>query len=324
MTQIAENDIHKVQIKAGVDGRIIAHKFEKILSDEINKKYIVVDITPNKIEKHIYQGNPADILIKYIANYNNDNIKNVKSFWLGALATSNEGDTIYDCDNNILKGSKSDILLEINNKKKVGISVKSCNKKNPTNEQIFFTTAKAFCKLLRDNNINVSENAEKGLKMFCGDTGFRPIDMIDCSSRLSDPERWFWEELPNEALNEWENIFNTEQFKISKLLLSKAYKDDPFPPEFVLHKYKKHSNINECSVAVFGLDELCDLSCKYKSFFTTDYVVRKGRFKNDPSIHKAPKFGFIQMQRGGQKQHPTQLQFNIKSGYAIIIDSLFD
>lgn len=31
--------------------------------------------------------------------------------------------------------------------------------------------------------------------------------------------------------------------------------------------------------------------------------------------HKAPKFGVVQMQRGGQKQHPTQLQFNLKAGY---------
>ena len=90
----------------------------------------------------------------------------------------------------------------------------------------------------------------------------------------------------------------------------------------MLHKYKKHDNINECSVAIFGLEELCNISCKYAKFFTTDYVIRKGRFKNDPAVHKAPKFGFIQMQRGGQRQHPTQLQFNIKSGYAILIDSL--
>tara|TARA_R100000808_G_scaffold23266_1_gene51440 strand:- start:49 stop:249 length:201 start_codon:yes stop_codon:yes gene_type:complete len=32
-------------------------------------------------------------------------------------------------------------------------------------------------------------------------------------------------------------------------------------------------------------------------------------------FHEAPRFGIIQMQRGGQKQHPTQLQFNLEAGY---------
>lgn len=322
MAQIAENEIHQKQIEAGTSGRIKAHKFEKILSDEINKNFSIVDITPTKIEKHTFEGNPAELLLKYISNFYQEEIKEVESFWLGALATANEGDKVFDENNNLLKESKSDILLKINNSDNVGVSVKSCNKKNPTNEQVFFTTAKAFCKLLRENDIPVSESAENALRMFCGDSGYRPIDMIDCSNRISDPERWFWEELPKKDLNEWELIFNKYEFEITKILLQKAYKNDPFPPKFVLHKYKKHDNINECSVAIFGLEELCNISCKYAKFFTTDYVVRKGRFKNDPAVHKAPKFGFIQMQRGGQRQHPTQLQFNIKSGYAILIDSL--
>ena len=31
--------------------------------------------------------------------------------------------------------------------------------------------------------------------------------------------------------------------------------------------------------------------------------------------HLAPRFGIVQMQRGGQKQHPDQLQFNLEAGY---------
>ena len=270
MAQIAENEIHQKQIEAGASGRIKAHKFEKILSDEINKNFSIVDITPTKIEKHTFEGNPAELLLKYISNFYQEEIKEVESFWLGALATANEGDKVFDENNNLLKESKSDILLKINNTDNVGVSVKSCNKKNPTNEQVFFTTAKAFCKLLRENDIPVSESAENALRMFCGDSGYRPIDMIDCSNRISDPERWFWEELPKKDLNEWELIFNKYEFEITKILLQKAYKNDPFPPKFVLHKYKKHDNINECSVAIFGLEELCNISCKYAKFFTTD------------------------------------------------------
>ncbi len=32
-------------------------------------------------------------------------------------------------------------------------------------------------------------------------------------------------------------------------------------------------------------------------------------------VHQAPRFGVIQMQRGGQKQHPEQLQFNLEASY---------
>ena len=51
--------------------------------------------------------------------------------------------------------------------------------------------------------------------------------------------------------------------------------------------------------------------------------MKKGRYKEPEGIlHQAPKFGVIQMQRGGQKQHPTQLQFNLKSGYFYELDKL--
>lgn len=46
------------------------------------------------------------------------------------------------------------------------------------------------------------------------------------------------------------------------------------------------------------------------------YAVRKGTYKDPLGVqHEAPRFGIVQMQRGGQKQHPTQLQFNLKAGY---------
>ena len=46
------------------------------------------------------------------------------------------------------------------------------------------------------------------------------------------------------------------------------------------------------------------------------YSVRKGQYRDpEGAEHEAPRFGIVQMQRGGQKQHPTQLQFNLKAGY---------
>lgn len=320
MAQIAKNNKHLKQINAGINGRLIAHKFEKILVDKINSldEYNFNNIS---VDGHNYQGNPAQYLLKYIIKFENlQDVKNIRAYWLGGLATGNSGDTIYDENNNPVTKSKSDIIIDFylkNSVKRIGVSVKSCNKKSPTNEQMYFTTARAFCDLLRNNNIKISYEAENALRMFCGDIGFRPIDnkTIDLSHRKSDPERWFWEELPKESIEEWNNIFNNNQFQISKILFQKAYKDDPYIPTFLIHQKTAYEKIDDCPIAIFTIDEICNISCKYSSFSTTEYKIRKGRFKNDPFLHQAPKFGFIQMQRGGQKQHPTQLQFNLKAGY---------
>ena len=68
-------------------------------------------------------------------------------------------------------------------------------------------------------------------------------------------------------------------------------------------------------IAVFSMEEIVAISKAYSGFELSPYVIRKGTYKNDNKIHYAPRFGFIQFQRGGQRQHPTQLQFNLKAGY---------
>ena len=62
--------------------------------------------------------------------------------------------------------------------------------------------------------------------------------------------------------------------------------------------------------------ELIRLSRKHASFNVRRYRVSKGSFPDPPSVeHEAPRFGIVQMQRGGQRQHPHQLQFNLQSAY---------
>jgi hypothetical protein len=63
------------------------------------------------------------------------------------------------------------------------------------------------------------------------------------------------------------------------------------------------------------MSEIVFLSREHAKYIQVPYTIRKGTYKNDPATHYAPRFGFIQFQRGGQKQHPTQLQFNLKAGY---------
>lgn len=105
------------------------------------------------------------------------------------------------------------------------------------------------------------------------------------------------------------------QDKITLLLFQKAYKEDPYAPDFLLHQTVKYTDFNSCETAIFTMNEIIELSRQYSGFMLTEYKIRKGTYKNDNTPHLAPRFGFIQFQRGGQKQHPTQLQFNLKAGY---------
>lgn len=103
---------------------------------------------------------------------------------------------------------------------------------------------------------------------------------------------------------------------MSRLLFQKAYLNDPFVPEFLLHKTKQAMNWGSTEVAIYSIEELIALSREYQGYTTRPYSVKKGSYKDPPGIfHKAPRFGIIQMQRGGQSQHPEQLQFNLEAGY---------
>lgn len=320
MTLLPVDKKHKKQIEAGVTGRKKGHKFEYTLSLALNhleSKYFY----PTANQKHLFQGNPAELLLQYIANDKKICIQDVHAFWLGGLATSGAGDLQRDESGRLLTKCKSDVLIKITSNhsiQTIGISVKTCNKKNPTNDQMYFTTAKAFCQLLRTHQIPVSSEAERGLSMFCGDAGFRPLDHMNDKQlicRGSDPNRYYWEEMSPLAQQDWKLIFNCYQDKITMLLFQKAYKNDPYPPDYLLHQTVRYENFLACETAIFSMNEIVALSKKHSQFVLSGYKIRKGTYKNDPHIHLAPRFGFIQFQRGGQKQHPTQLQFNLKAGY---------
>ena len=66
---------------------------------------------------------------------------------------------------------------------------------------------------------------------------------------------------------------------------------------------------------MFTVEELIEYSCRNNGFTTTPYTVRKGRFRDPHVTHYAPRFGFVQFQRLGNKQNATQLQFNLQAGY---------
>lgn len=315
------DEIHALQIQAGTLGRKAGHEFEDIIVENINS--IKNPINVRKTKNHITVGDPAVSLLNYICSYYNKEIINsVSAISTGALATSEAGKKWLLFNDVKISRCKSDIILNINfsNLEKtisIGISTKQCNNKKPTNAQLYFTTALGFSNLLITNGINVSERAIIALRQFCGEFGYRPLDndaaMI---GRLSDPRRYFWEEICPVGRVEWEALFLEKQNEISKLLFQKAYLGDPFIPEFVLHKTKIASSWDETEVAIYGIDELIAHSQAYGTFYTKPYSVRKGSYKDPLGVkHQAPRFGIIQMQRGGQAQHPEQLQFNLEAGY---------
>jgi hypothetical protein len=199
----------------------------------------------------------------------------------------------------------------------VGVSTKQCNNPTPTNAQLYFTTARGFARLLSDNGIPVSDAAIAALRQFCGDTGFRPQDCpATAAGRVVDPRRFFWEEIEPNGRAEWERLLAARKDEVTKLLLQKAYLGDPFAPEFLIHKTRKAEAWDSTEVAIYSMDELIQLSRAYQGFVLRPYSVRKGSYRDPEGVgHLAPRFGVVQMQRGGQAQHPEQLQFNLEAGY---------
>lgn len=319
MAQVTQDPTLLNQIDAGASGRKRGHSYESIIALKLNSLSMPFNKT-HLTEKYIERGKTECILLNKILNYLKwESCSSIVAYSTGRLATAEDGEKEVRIDNISIKESKSDIIIKLVNEdgitRIVGVSVKQCNNNTPTNAQVYFSTATAFYNTVVASGYPLSNNALIAMKQFCGDSGYRPLDDGDCSNRISTPERYFWEEINVEGRAEWEDLFTNHQDDITRLLLQKGYKDDPFSPEVILHKTKKAPVDNE-EIAIFSMDEFISLSHKYNPFVLSKYRVKKGSHKEPEGVeHLAPRFGVVQMQRGGQKQHPTQLQFNLKAGY---------
>lgn len=315
------DEAHALQIQAGAAGRSRGHAFEKALADGINACSWPMQVPP-PTASHLSLGDPALSLVRYIASRRKiAKIQRATAVSTGALATSEAGKQWLVVNDIPVSRCKSDLIVTLQPPSgapvTVGVSVKQCNNRTPTNAQLYFTTARGFVNLLRSHQIHVTDLALNALRQFCGDDGFRPSnDPQVLAARATDPRRFFWEEIEPTGLNEWRAIFATYQDQITRLLLQKAYLDDPFVPEFLLHKTKGAGSWSSTEAAIYSIDEIVALSRAYRGFETRAYSVRKGSYRDPAGIeHLAPRFGIVQMQRGGQVQHPEQLQFNLEAGY---------
>lgn len=314
---------HALQIQAGTLGRKTGHDFEDTLTSRLNFLPMPHRIAAfPKPQNHLFTDKPEISVLNYVCSRKEiTELNKIIAISTGALATSEAGKRWLDVNGVRVSKCKSDIILTLKltngTDVTVGISMKQCNNRNPTNAQLYFTTARGFCNLLRKNKIDVSATGERALRQFCGDEGFRPLDSPDLLiNRQSDPRRFFWEEIDAEGRVELENLLTEKQNEVTRLLLQKAYLDDPFSPDFILHKTKRAESWDRTEIAIYTVDELIELSRNYAGFALESYSVRKGSYRDPKGVaHLAPRFGIVQMQRGGQSQHPTQLQFNLKAGY---------
>lgn len=326
---------HLFQIEAGTEGRLKGHKFEEVVTEELNNiDFMSGNTFIECVKPNVYHGNPANALVSHISQDKGKQINRLNAYWLGGLATARAGDNILNENGEKITGSKSDILMDVEyedgTNERIGVSAKACS----NNAQMALTTVSVFCGMLRENGIDVSDDAEIGLKMFCGEVGYRPIDGYvpkDMSNvpqdRKARQDRWFWEELSNQVKQEWEKIFTENQLKITMMLLqcARTYKTDSYKPTYILHECEKHSDIGNCKVAVMSVEEFAMYSQLFDSFGIKEKRISKGSYKGiDMAIHQYPHFGFIQFQPIGNQQNFSELQFNLKSKYYNKFKALLD
>ena len=239
--QITNDSILKEQIMAGLKGRRKGHSFESKIVERLNSIVSFAYEGTVADSQTILYGEPEKILLnKMMQAFQWRKVISLKAYATGRLATAEEGEKCLNIDGHPIKGSKSDLIVDMQNdsgeRKITGVSVKQCSNRTPTNAQVFFTTASAFYNLLKERGLIDEPRALVALKQFCGDEGFRPSDAGGCEGRISTPERFFWEETDPVGRAALEKMFAVHQDEVTALLLKKGYVDDPFPPSFLMHK----------------------------------------------------------------------------------------
>jgi hypothetical protein len=314
------DEAHALQIQAGTLGRKAGHTFEDTITERIIDSKYPIDVTTLGAG-HVFSGDPASLLLHYIAaRLKIRRITVAVAISTGALATSEEGKKWLSINGADVSRCKSDLVVTISSDDRapvtVGISTKQCNNPTPTNAQLYFTTARGFVALLRNNGINVSEAAVLAMRQFCGDSGFRPSDdPVAVRARKVDPRRFFWEETNAAGRREWERTLSDYQDEVSRLLLQKAYVNDQFVPEYLLHKTKRSLSWSTTEVALYSIDELVTLSRRYQGFTTKAYCVPRsdgaggvfvgGQFINDEGHSSFPVVNapFSSVPAGGFVMH---------------------
>lgn len=298
---------------AGIDGRVRGHRFEQALAARLPG----VDLRALESgvgQRHLLVGDPAAELLGFIVrDLGLSGVRAVRAWWVGGLATAGAGDREIPELGLIVPRSKSDVIVALDHDggvARVGVGVKLCSRPKPTNAQIMFTTATAFCELLVGRGLPVPPGPRAALRAFCGDADFRPGDAQCPVTGRAPGSRLFFDELPQADRTWWAATLTEQQALITRLLLAHAYPDDPLPPTYVLHQRHAGADPSVLPLALYRVGQLVDYSVAFGGFSTRTY-----RPRGSALFREAPRFGLIQFQRSGQRAHPTQLQFNLRAGY---------
>ena len=90
-----KNKGHLFQIEAGTEGRLQGHKFEEVVTEELNKiDFMSGNTVIECIKPNVYHGNPANALVSHISQDKGKQIDRLNAYWLGGLATARAGDII--------------------------------------------------------------------------------------------------------------------------------------------------------------------------------------------------------------------------------------
>lgn len=282
MALSARDAKHGAQIEAGIQGRKGGHSFEAALAEEISGLKFPFTVKP-QASGYLYHGDLASNLVNVIlSDLRLPQADEVAAFSVGALATQESGQKWLVVNGIEVRRCKSDVIVVLDAGGKSitkGVSVKQCNNVSCTNAQLFCTGARGFCDSLLKAGIDIGDEAVTALRMFCGENGYRPIDILpDVKKRISDPRRWFWEELPATGKAQLEKLFTDRQDEITRFLLQKTYAGDQFAPEYLLHKTKRVPEGTPIEAAIYPIDTLITLSRAYNGFEKAFYRVRKGSY----------------------------------------------
>lgn len=281
------DETHALQIQAGTLGRKTGHLFEDTITSQINDFQCLIRIAARQ-NGHVFTGDPASLLLNYIGKAEILKPSHLWSRFPQVLSQHRKLEKLAFCKWRLaLKMQKrhSNYALHSNDGRTITVGFLRSSATTPPQQMLNCTLLQqGGFQLLLSNEIPVSENAILALRQFCGDMGFRPCDNPTIRNRLTDPRRYFWEEINEDGRVEWESILLTRQDDISRLLFQKAYIDDPFTPEYILHKTKASPSWNQTEVAIHTIDEIVSLSRRHQGFTKKSYSVRKGSYKDPAGV----------------------------------------
>lgn len=120
------DEVHALQIQAGVLGRKAGHKFEDQITAEINAFQYPLAVAAAKME-HLSQGDPAVKLLHYVAEREGFvDLQSASAISTGSLATSEAGKQWLSVNGFAVARCKSDLVLTLKapdgTSKTVGVS----------------------------------------------------------------------------------------------------------------------------------------------------------------------------------------------------------